>query len=72
MPVGAEIKYLIEDYVDVAVKFDDILEFYRMSDDETRKYFEECYKKVTGKSFIEKFSPLLNAESSKSVQKKRK
>lgn len=71
MPVGAEIKYLIEDYVDVAVKFDDILEFYRMSDDETKKYFEECYKKITGKSFIEKYSPLLNAESSKkSVQKK--
>jgi len=59
MTIDPQIKYLIEDYVDVAARFQDILEFYKNGDEETKRYFDECFKKVAKKGFGEVFSPLL-------------
>jgi DNA-binding ferritin-like protein len=72
MTIDPQIKYLIEDYVDVAVKFQDILEFYKNGDEETKQYFDECFKKVANKRFGEAFSPLLSSDQQTKKGRKKK
>jgi hypothetical protein len=71
MTIDPQIKYLIEDYVDVAVRFQDILDFYKNSNEETKKYFDECFKKITKKGFGETFSPLLSMVQVKKATRKK-
>ncbi|MEM0075636.1 MAG: hypothetical protein QXG05_08865 [Nitrososphaerota archaeon] len=55
MVLNGEVKFLIEDYIDSAVKFSDILDFYRSSPKEVKEYMDKLFKERTGKTFSETF-----------------
>ncbi|MEM0117812.1 MAG: hypothetical protein QXV32_05140 [Conexivisphaerales archaeon] len=70
--IQPEIKYLIEDYVEAAARFQDILAFYENSNVETKKYFGERFENLTGRKFEEVFGPLLKRSAAKKTEKKKK
>jgi hypothetical protein len=61
MMIDPEDKCMIEEYCQTAERFAEVLEFYRHSKKESRDYFDSCFKKVFGRTFVEYFSPLFEA-----------
>lgn len=70
MTIEPETKYLIEDYVDIASRFQDILDFYKNCTPEAKKYFDERFESITKQKFTDIFGALLTSKSAKEIGKK--
>jgi|GEM_PF-985804 hypothetical protein len=72
MTVNPELKCLVEDYANESVRFLEIVDFYRRSQEDVKSYMDEVVRNLTGKNFSSHFSALLNEQKSAKANRNRK